>query len=255
MPEVYDRCLGRALFAPFASHLAQRAAALGPRRVVELAAGTGITTAQLVRALPGADITATDLNPAMVSWAAERVAGATWQQGDAQRLDLPDACADLVVCQFGVMFFPDKAAAFAEIARILAPGGTLLFSTWDAVEASDFPAAMVASLAAMFPDSPPSFIVRVPHGYADPDRIRLDVQSAGLLVQSIEPLVLRGKSASAQLLAEGFAMGTPLRFELQDLGPLGSLTQQLAQDMTRRLGDGPVEGDLAAFLVTARKPD
>lgn len=146
MPDTYDRCLGPALFAPFAAHLAAMAAQLSPRHVLELAAGTGIATAELVRTLPAAHITATDLNPAMVSWAADRIGGATWMQADAQRLDLPDASFDLVACQFGVMFFPDKQAAFAEAARVMAPMGTMLFTVWDVVEASHFPAALVASL-------------------------------------------------------------------------------------------------------------
>lgn len=76
----------------------------------------------------------------------------------------------MIVCQFGAMFFPDKPAAYAEAARVLAPGGTLLLTVWDTVETSDFPAALVASLAAVLPENPPDFVARVPHGYADPDR-------------------------------------------------------------------------------------
>jgi SAM-dependent methyltransferase len=254
MPEVYDRDLGPALFEPFAGHLAARAAALSPQRVLELAAGTGIATAELVRTLPAANITATDLNPAMVSWAADRISGATWLQADAQHLDLPDASFDVVVCQFGVMFFPDKQAAFAEAARVLVPGGTMLFTVWDAVEASHFPAAMVESLATVLPEDPPSFIVRVPHGYADPDQIRSDLQAGGLRPASIDRLVLRGRARSARVVAEGFCLGTPLRFALQERGSLDGLTQALADEMTARLGRGPVESDLAAFVVSARQP-
>jgi SAM-dependent methyltransferase len=253
MPETYDRRLGPALFAPFAVHLGAMAAALSPHRVLELAAGTGIATAELVRVLPEAVITATDLNPAMVSWAAEHVAGATWLPADAQHLDLPDSAYDLVVCQFGVMFFPDKPAAFAEAARVLEPTGTMVFTVWDAVAASPFPAAMVASLAAVLPEDPPSFIVRVPHGYADPAQIARDVEAGGLQPVSIERVVLRGQASSAQSLAEGFCLGTPLRFALEQRGPLDELTRSLADEMTARLGDGPIEGDLAAFVVTARR--
>ena len=144
MPEIYDRCLGPALFAPFAKYLADLAASRSPARVLELAAGTGIATAELVRALPEAAITATDLNPAMVSWARERVVGPTWRPADAQQLDLPDRSFDLVLCQFGVMFFPDKPSAFAETARVLAPGATMLFSVWDVLSGSDFASAVVA---------------------------------------------------------------------------------------------------------------
>ncbi|HEY0167273.1 MAG TPA: class I SAM-dependent methyltransferase [Jatrophihabitans sp.] len=253
MPEVYDKCLAPALFAPFAAQLAASVATLAPGRVLELAAGTGALTAELVRVLPDAEITATDLNPAMVSWAAARIPGPTWSQADAQRLDLPDGGFDLVVCQFGVMFFPDKPAAFAEAARVLAPGATLLFTVWDAVEASDFPAALVDSLAAVLPGDLPDFVVRVPHGYGDPVRITADLHTGGLVVDSIERVVLRGRS-TAQALAEGFCLGTPLRFALQERGELEGLTRSLREEMITRLGDGPVEGDLAAYLVSAHKP-
>lgn len=253
MPEVYDTCLGPALFAPYAQHVAAAAARLAPRRVLELAAGTGILTAELLRALPDAEITATDLNPAMVSWAADRVPGPTWLQADAQRLELPEGSFDLVVCQFGVMFFPDKPAAFAEAARVLEPGAPLLFTVWDAVATSDFPAAMVDGLTAMLGDGSPDFVVRVPHGYHDPERITADLQAGGLVVEGIERVVLRG-SSTAEELARGFCLGTPLRFALQERGSLEGLTRSLREEMTARLGAGPVDGDLAAFVVSARKP-
>jgi SAM-dependent methyltransferase len=250
MPQYYDRALGPALFAPFARHLAVIAAKLAPQRVLELAAGTGIATAELVRALPDATITATDLNPAMVSWAAEHVSGPVWKQADAGQLDFPDDSFDLVLSQFGVMFFPDKPAAFAEAARVLEPGGTMLFSVWDDVEYSPFPAAMVESLAAVMAD-PPTFIVRVPHGYGDEGRIREDLQAGGLLATGIERVVLRGYAPSARVLTEGFCLGTPLRFALQERGLLAKLTDELAEEMTDRLGDGPLEAAAAAYVVTA----
>jgi SAM-dependent methyltransferase len=253
MPEVYDTCLGPALFTPFAARVAEAAARLAPRRVLELAAGTGILTAEILRVLPEAAVTATDLSPAMVSWAADRIPGPTWLQADAQQLDLPDASFDLVVCQFGVMFFPDKPAAFAEAARVLEPGASLLFTVWDTVETSQFPAAMVDSLAAVLVDGSPDFVVRVPHGYHDPERITSDLQAGGLVVDGIERVVLRGRS-TAQELAQGFCLGTPLRFALQERGSLESLTRSLQDEMVARLGAGPVSSDLAAFLVTAHKP-
>ncbi len=253
MPEVYDTCLGPALFAPFASHVAAAAARLAPRRVLELAAGTGILTAELLRALPDAAVTATDLNPAMVSWGSSRVPGPTWSPADAQRLDLPDAAFDLVVCQFGVMFFSDKTAAFTEVARVLEPGATLLFTVWDTVETSQFPAAMVDSLTAVLGDGSPDFVVRVPHGYHDPERITSDLRAGGLVLDGIERVVLRG-SSTARELAEGFCLGTPLRFALQERGSLESLTHSLQGEMVARLGAGPVSSDLAAYLVSAHKP-
>lgn len=253
MPEIYDGQLGPALFAPFAKHLSAVAATRSPGRILELAAGTGIATAELLRSLPAAQIIATDLNPAMVSWAADRVVGPTWLQADAQCLDFPDASFDLIVCQFGVMFFPDKITAFAEAARVLRPGGTMLLSAWDVVEASAFPAALVESLATVLRDSPPTFVVQVPHGYADPEQIGSDLSAGGLRLESIDRLVLNGSAASARALATGFCLGTPLRFALQERGQLDILTNAVADEMERRLGPGPVQGDLAAFVVSARR--
>ncbi|MCW2522674.1 MAG: ubiE 4 [Frankiales bacterium] len=251
MPEIYDRCLGPALFAPFAARIAAMAAALSPSRVLEIAAGTGVATAELVRALPSASITATDLNPAMVAWAAQRVSGPVWLTADAERLDFPDDSFDLVVCQFGVMFFPDKPAAFAEVARVLAPGGVLLFTVWDAVAGSDFPAALVAGLASVLPVDPPDFIVRVPHGYSDVERIRADLLAGGLSAVAVDRVVLRGRAASAQVLADGYCGGTPLRFALERRGSLASLTRDIGAEMTRRLGSGEVAGDLIGLVVTS----
>lgn len=253
MPEVYDRCLGPALFAPYARHLAARAAAIAPRTVLELAAGTGIVTAELVRALPEAAITASDLNPAMVAWASQRVEGATWQVADAQRLDFPDGLFDLVVCQFGAMFFPDRAAAFAEAARVLRPGGTLLFTTWDTAESSAFPAALLDAVRAVCPDDPPEFIGRIPHGYHDPQAVRRDVESAGLAVHTLEHTSLPGTAPSAAVLAEGYCLGSPLRFELEARGDLGQLHAAVAARMTESLGGGPVAADLTALLVRATR--
>ncbi|MDT4938781.1 MAG: hypothetical protein QOG80_2452 [Pseudonocardiales bacterium] len=253
MPEVYDRCLGPALFAPYAEYVAARAATLAPRTVLELAAGTGIVTAELVQALPDASITASDLNGAMVAWASERVPGATWRTADAQQLDFADASFDLVVCQFGVMFFPDKAGAFRETARVLAPDGTFLFTTWDSVETSDFPAALVESAAAVLPDDPPLFLARVPHGYSDPDAVRADLEAGGLHAETFDRVVLPGTALSARTVAEGFCLGSPMRFELQQRGDLTELVEAIGAEMTARLGSGPLSRDNSAYVVTARR--
>jgi SAM-dependent methyltransferase len=254
MPEVYDRCLGPALFTPPARHLAATAAGLAPSAVLELAAGTGILTAELVRALPTADVTATDLNPGMVSWGARTVPAATWLVADAQTLEFADGSFDLVACQFGVMFFPDKPAAFAEVARVLRPGGNLLFDVWDTVDATTVTTALTGALADVLPDQTPDFVTRIPHGYHDPGRIRADVEAGGLVVDALERVVLRGTGASAGAVAEGFCRGTPLRFALEQRGDLDTLTAAVAERMTTRVGTGPVEGDLAAIVVSAHRP-
>jgi SAM-dependent methyltransferase len=251
MPAAYDELLGPTLFAPFAVELADRAAALAPRRVLELAAGTGRVTAELVRRLPGAVVTATDLNEAMVAYGAEHVPGAAWQPADAQSLPFPDGSADLVVCSFGAMFFPDRPGAFAECARVLRPGGTLLMSVWDEVAGSPLTAALVAALAVVLPDGTPDFVTRVPHGYCDPARIRADLQAGGLDVADLERVAPTGSAPSARAVAEGLCTGSPLRFQLETRGNLRELTERIGDLMTAELGEGPVEGELAALVVTA----
>src|SRR5262249_49704927 len=140
MPALYDRHLGPFLFAPYARDVAARAAALAPRRLLETAAGTGIVTRALAQALPETTtITATDLNQAMVDYAAAqtRAPNLTWGQADALALPFADGSFDAVVCQFGVMFFPDKRAGFREALRVLRPGGHFLFSVWDRIEENE----------------------------------------------------------------------------------------------------------------------
>ena len=139
MAETYERYLVPALFAPYAADLASRVAASRPDTILELAAGTGVLTHRLGRACHGARVTATDLNPAMVDYASARVTTATWQQADATDLPFEADSFDVVVCQFGVMFFPDKQQAFREVARVLKPGGRFVCNIWDVIERNDLP--------------------------------------------------------------------------------------------------------------------
>jgi ubiquinone/menaquinone biosynthesis C-methylase UbiE len=142
MPAAYEQYLVPVVFRPFAEDLTAKAAALHPRRILELAAGTGVLTSNLLATAPSAEVTATDLNEAMVVFGSARAPGAVWRQADAQRLPFPDGVFDLVVCQFGVMFFPDRVAAFTEVRRVLAPGGRFLFNTWGPLGTHAFEVAL-----------------------------------------------------------------------------------------------------------------
>ncbi|MEO9138118.1 MAG: class I SAM-dependent methyltransferase [Jatrophihabitans sp.] len=251
MPATYDRCLGPALFAPWATHLAAAAAQLSPERVLEIAAGTGILTSALVDALPMANIVATDLNPAMVAYATARLPTVACSVADAQALDLPDRSFDVIVCQFGVMFFPRRRAAYAQVARVLATHGTFLFSVWDEVQTSTLAHALVQSLDVVLPGGTPDFVARIPHGYADVGQITTDLAEAGLTAHRVERHVPRGVAASVRDVAYGFCYGTPLRFELEKRGELDSLAAAVGEEMTTRLGEGPVDGELAGYLFSA----
>jgi SAM-dependent methyltransferase len=255
MPNAYDRCLGPAVFHPFAVDLARRAARLAPVRVLELAAGSGILTRELIAEISAAAVTATDLNTAMVELGSLRVPQASWQQADAQHLPYASGRFDLVICQFGVMFFPDKRAAFAEMRRVLGPGGHLLFNTWDTIETHGFGRALMAGLERAFPGNPPTFLVRVPHGYTDPRTIEADLTAAGMSPSVIETITLEGRAASAADVATGFCTGTPLRAEIEQRADLGTVTELVAAEMTTRLGSGPVAAPMTAHVVlTAPQP-
>ena len=182
IPQVYDRHMVPLMFESYAQDLAARAAELAPLRVLEIAAGTGVLTRALVSVLPTtAAIVATDLNPHMLDQARARGTDrpVDWQQADAMALPFADDSFDLVVCQFGAMFFPDKRRGFAEARRVLKTGGHLLFNTWDRVERNAFAATVLRALGSMFPADPPTFLARVPHGYHDADAIRADLQGGG----------------------------------------------------------------------------
>lgn len=251
MPRAYDRGLGEAVFRPFAVDLARRAARGAPSRVLELAAGTGVLTRELVAALPEARITATDLNAAMVEAGGAAVPGPAWERVDAQDLPYPDAAFDLVTCQFGVMFLPDRPAAYAQARRVLAPEGRLLFNTWDTVAHHRFAEVLVAALDTVLPDDPPSFINRVPHGYTDVEQVVADVRAGGLDPVTVETIDLVGRAESAADVAIGFCTGTPLRIELAARGDLRQLADAVAREMTDRLGRGPVTGRMRAHVVEA----
>ena len=251
MPERYERGLGAALFGPYARELADRAAELAPRTVLEIAAGTGIVTAELARTLPDADIVATDLNAAMVEFGSARVPSAQWRVADAEHLGVDDDSVDLLVCQFGVMFFPDRPASFAEARRVLRAQGTYLFAVWDEVHSSELSGAVTDALAELQPDDPPTFLSRVPYGYHDPDTIRAELAAGGLRAAAIDRVELTGIAPSAREFAEGICLGTPLRFDIEQRGDLASTVHAVADAMTARFGTGEVSGRLTALLVSA----
>jgi SAM-dependent methyltransferase len=252
MPEAYERWLVPAMFQPFAVDLARRAGSFRPRRVLEIAAGTGVLTQELLASVPSADVTATDLSSAMVELGSRRAPGAAWRQADAGHLPFDDRRFNLVVCQFGVMFFPDKPAAFRQVARVLAPSGRLLFSTWDTVDTHDFAAALTAGVERAFPDDPPAFIAAVPHGYADLRQVVADLAAGGLECISAETVTLTGQAGSAFGIAAGFCAGTPLRMAIEDRGDLAASTTVIGREMRARLGDGPVTGRMTAYVIEAR---
>lgn len=256
IPKIYDTYLVPLIFEPYAADLAKRLGSLRVSRVLELAAGTGVVTRAMAAALPGSvAIVATDLNQAMLDHAASigTKRAVEWRQADAMQLPFPDGTFDAVVCQFGVMFFPDKAKAFAEARRVLKPGGTCLFNVWDRIEDNEFADEVTTALASVFPKDPPRFMARIPHGYHDRHAIQRDLANGGFTSRAeFDTVTARSRAASPRIPAVAYCQGTPLRNEIEarDVSRLDEATNVAAAAVEKRFGKGAVEGKIQAVVVT-----
>ncbi len=256
MPQVYGTLMVPLIFEPYAVDMAARLAAWPLTRVLEIAAGTGVVTRHLAAALPkSVAIVATDLSEVMLEQA--RAAGTArpveWRQADAMQLPFADASFDAVVCQFGAMFFPDKAKAFAEARRVLVPGGVFLFNVWDKISENEFADIVTAALQTVFPDDPPRFMARTPHGYHDSTAIVRDLKNAGFTsAPRIAVVAARSRAASASVVAKAYCLGTPLRGEIdaRDAARAGEAGEVASAAIARRFGTGAVDGKIQALVVS-----
>ncbi len=256
IPEIYDGFLVPLIFEPYAADLAQRIAALKPRTVLETAAGTGVLTRALASRLePSTRIVATDLNQPMLDHAARRQSQGTpeWKQADALALPFGDGSFDVVACQFGAMFFPDKIRGYGEARRVLGPGGRFLFNVWDRIQDNEFADVATQALARVFPDDPPRFMARTPHGHHDAGQIRGDLKAAGFTDISIDGVDATSRAPSPRHVAVAYCQGTPLRNEIEgrDASRLEEATNTVANAVAQRFGKDAVEGRIRALVISA----
>ena len=256
IPENYDRHMVPLIFASYARDLSRRVALLAPKAVLETAAGSGVVTRALAPILlPDASYVATDLNQPMLDYARAKQppdSRIRWQQADAQALPFEDATFDLVCCQFGVMFFPDRPSGYREARRVLKPGGHFLFSAWDRIEENVFAHDIANALAELFPTDPPRFMARTPHGYHDIALIRSDLAKAGFTDVTIETRAAESRAASARQVALAYCQGTPWRNEIEARGNLEVATEHAASALARRHGSGEVVAKIQAHVIQAR---
>lgn len=260
VPELYDRLLVPLIFEHYAEDLMHRARACSPDSVLEVAAGSGVLTRALASGLdPKVAVTASDLNPPMLDRA--RSVGTkrpvTWQVADVMELPFEDASFDVVLCQFGVMFFPDKVAAYTEVARVLRPGGSFVFNVWDDIANNEFADEVTKAVGTLWPSDPPLFLVRTPHGYYEEAQIQSDVAGAGFEAPAaFEALEARSRAVSANVPAIAYCQGTPLRNEIEARGPgrLVEVTQLAAAAVGARFGVDDLDSKIRGFVVTAHKP-
>jgi len=259
IPELYDRYLGPMLFEPYAADLARRLEVLQRGTLLEVAAGTGVVTRALRAALPSdVRIVATDLNEGMLKVAASRISapGVSFQQADALKLPFADGFADAIVCQFGMMFMPDKKAAHREAARVLVPGGLFVFNVWDSLVNNEVSLIAARAVEALYPQDPPRFIERTPFGYFDPATIRAELEAAGFQRIQIDKVELTSQAVSPEHVAIGMCQGTPLRGEIESRNPegLAAATAAATSALQARYGAGPFENRMSALVVTAHRP-
>jgi SAM-dependent methyltransferase len=256
IPELYDRLLVPLFFESYAADLAGRAASHSPTRVLEIAAGTGVLTRHLAANLADTtSIVATDLNAPMLERAAAigTKRPVQWQLADALNLPFEDASFDVVVCQFGVMFFPDKPRAYSEVHRVLRPRGHFLFNVWDRIEDNEFSQVAESALEALFPGNPPRFFSRTPHGYCDSAIIQRQLAEGGFgNAAEVHTVTARSRAESAHVAAVALCQGTPLRNEIEarDASKLDAATDCAAEAIARRFGNGAVDGKIQAVVFS-----
>lgn len=257
IPKLYETYLVPLIFEPYAKDLRQRLGSMRVSRILEVAAGTGVVTRALAT-LENVSIVATDLNQAMLDEAAAvgtaRPVG--WQQADAMALPFPGGEFDAAVCQFGAMFFPDKAKAFSEIRRVLKPGGVFIFNVWDRISENEFADSISTTLEMVFPEDPPRFLVRTPHGYHDQTAIGKDLANGGFTKPPrITTIASRSRAESARVPAFAYCHGTPLRSEIEarDKSRLEEATDTATAALARRFGTAAVNGKIQAHIITIEK--
>jgi ubiquinone/menaquinone biosynthesis C-methylase UbiE len=253
----YDELMVPLLFRPYAQELATRARSFAPARLLETAAGTGAVTEELTQALPDTEIVATDLNQPMLDVAAERIRSDRVQfvRADAQQLPFPDGSFDLVVCQFGAMFFPDKVRGNAEARRVLRHGGHYLAAIWNRIDCNPLSEAAQHALIDVFPDDPPLFMREGPFGYHDPARIKADLHKAGFEILDIETVELRSRSPSAHDAATALFYGSPMGVEVEDrsAGSGPRVFEAVEQALRRFEGPNGIDAPMSAHILTATR--
>ena len=257
IPENYDRYMVPLIFEPVRrGYRTPRSVLVAKRRFGNRRGHRGCHARLGAKTVPRASYIVTDLNQPMLDYAASRQppdSRIKWRQADALALPFENAAFDLVCCQFGAMFFPDRSSAYREAKRVLKLGGHFLFNVWDRIEENVFADDVTNALARIFPDDPPRFMARTPHGYHDTALIRRELEGAGFSGVVIETRAEQSRASSPRIPAVAYCQGTVLRSEIEarDAGKLEAATDYAASAIADRHGSGEVAAKIQAHVIVA----
>lgn len=257
IPAIYDRYLASLLFEPYAAETLTRLKALQPTSLLELASGTGILTRLLPEAFPDAQIVASDIHPDTLQVARQKIKdhyNLRWEVIDATHMPLEDAQFDVVVANFGVMFFKDKPEAFKEAMRVLKPGGTFLFTVWDSITFNTACNLADTTVARFFPANTPGFF-QLPYSYNDDYIIKRSLHAAGFSETDIEVVSQMGYSPSPADAAKGLLQGTPANTAIMERNgaALPAMEAALAEELRMHFGSKDIRVPMQAKVVRAVK--
>jgi len=257
IPQNYDKYLGPYLFEPYAIDLAGRLKSDNCKALLELACGTGRVTNHLGTILPqDGKLVATDLNSDMLEIAKSKVhdSRVEWQVVDAQELPFNNSTFDHVICQFGIMFFPDKQKAFKEAYRVLDEKGKFVFSTWGSLEENRRAGLIKDILEEIFNEEAPDFLQKGPYSFYDGDTIKSYSTNAGFKSISIVAVQKTAEYKDVNDYINGFVDGTPLSAFLQkkEDSVRQDVKKKLRQALTQEAGE-ILRSEMLAYICTAVK--
>lgn len=255
--ETYHRYLVPLIFDDYARDLVGRADSAPDAEVLELACGTGVATRYLRERIgPGGRVVATDLNPGMLAEARKNVpegGGLEFREADGTDLPFEADRFDRIVCQFGVMFYPDRLQGYREARRVLEPGGSFVFNVWDSLARNPFVDVVHRTVVEMFPDDPPGFLA-LPFSYHDLSAIKGELQEAGFTEIDFAVLPRESRAPSARDVATAFVAGSPLAGQLAEAGVTDEAFARVEASLVERFGDGEVRAPMQSIAITARRP-